>query len=130
MTDTRDERQLGFWKCLALVVGNIVGAGVFLLPASIAPFGANNIWGWALAIGGSLCLAFVLAMLARRMSGGPYAYVASAFGPEAGFLVMWSYWISVWTANATLSIAVVSYASSLVPALGVDPAPPLLAVSR
>jgi APA family basic amino acid/polyamine antiporter len=128
MTNDGDVRPLGFWKCLALVVGNIVGAGVFLLPASIAPFGANNIWGWALAIGGSLCLAFVLAKLAGRMTGGPYAYVEAAFGAEAGFLVMWTYWTSVWTANATLSIAVVSYASSLVPALGVSPAPPLLAI--
>ena len=122
------ERQLGFWMCLALVVGNIVGAGVFLLPSSLAPFGANNAIGWPIAIGGSLCLAFVLARLAGRMSGGPYEYVRSAFGPEAGFLVMWSYWISVWTATATLAIAAVSYASALVPALGVDPLPPFLAI--
>jgi APA family basic amino acid/polyamine antiporter len=122
------ERQLGFWKCLALVVGNIVGAGVFLLPASIAPFGANNNWGWPLAIGGSLCLAFVLASLAGRITGGPYAYVREAFGAEAGFLVMWTYWTSIWTANATLGIAAVSYASSLVPALGVAPLPPVLAI--
>lgn len=123
-----DSRQLGFWMCLALVVGNIVGAGVFLLPASLAPFGANNAIGWPIAIGGSLCLAFVLARLAGRMTGGPYEYVRSAFGAEAGFLVMWSYWISIWTATATLAIAAVSYASALVPALGVDPRPPFLAI--
>ncbi|MFL6735024.1 MAG: APC family permease [Sphingomicrobium sp.] len=128
MTADRHRRQLGFWKCLALVIGNIVGAGVFLLPASIAPFGRNNIWGWALAIGGALCLAFVLARLAGRVRGGPYEYVRSAFGPEAGFVVMWTYWTSVWTANATLAIAAVSYASSLVPALGVGLMPPALAI--
>lgn len=128
MTGDRDVRQLGFWKCLALVVGNIVGAGVFLLPASIAPYGANNIWGWTLAIGGALCLAFALAKLAGRIPGGPYEYVRSAYGPEAGFLVMWTYWTSVWTANATLAIAAVSYASSLVPAIGVAPLPPFLAI--
>jgi APA family basic amino acid/polyamine antiporter len=42
---------------------------------------------------------------------------------------MWTYWTSVWTANATLAIAAVSYASSLIPALGVAPWPPLLAVA-
>jgi basic amino acid/polyamine antiporter, APA family len=114
--------------CLALVVGNIIGAGVFLLPSSLAPFGSNNAIGWPIAIGGSLCLAFVLARLAGRISGGPYEYVRSAFGPEAGFLVMWSYWISIWTATATLAIAAVSYASALVPALGVNPLPPFLAI--
>jgi APA family basic amino acid/polyamine antiporter len=124
-----EARQLGFWKCLALVIGNIVGAGVFLLPASIAPFGANNAVGWPLAIGGALCLAFVLARLAGRITGGPYEYVRRAFGPEAGFLVMWTYWTSIWTANATLAIAAVSYASSLFPALGVAPLPPILAVA-
>jgi APA family basic amino acid/polyamine antiporter len=123
-----EARQLGFWKCTALVVGNIIGAGIFLLPASIAPFGANNIWGWSLAIGGSMCLALTLAKLASGISGGPYAYVKTAFGAEAGFLVMWTYWTSIWTANATLAIAVVSYASSLVPALGAGLAPPVLAI--
>ena len=128
MEASRAERQLGFWRCLALVVGNIVGAGVFLLPTSLAPYGTNNAIGWPIAIGGSLCLAFVLARFAGRTSGGPYEYVRSAFGPEAGFLVMWSYWISVWTATATLAIAAVSYASAIVPALGVDPLPPVLAI--
>lgn len=128
MSDDRDARQLGFWKCLALVIGNIVGAGVFLLPASIAPFGMNNAWGWPLAIGGALCLAVVLARLAARLRGGPYAYVCKAFGPEAGFLVMWTYWTSCWTANATLAIAAVSYASSMFPAVGAAPLPPLLAI--
>ncbi len=128
MEASRAERQLGFWMCLALVVGNIVGAGVFLLPSSLAPFGANNAIGWPIAIGGSLCLAFVLARLAGRISGGPYEYVRSAFGAEAGFLVMWSYWISIWTATATLAIAAVSYASAIVPALGVNPLPPFIAI--
>lgn len=122
-------RLLGFWMALALVVGNIIGAGVFLLPSSLAPFGPNILPGWLLTIAGALCLAWVLAQLARRISGGPYAYVADALGPEAGFLVMWSYWISVWTAVAALAIAAVSYASSLLPELGQGLAAPLLAIA-
>jgi APA family basic amino acid/polyamine antiporter len=113
---------------LALVVGNIIGAGIFLLPASLAPLGANAIYGWLLTIGGCLCLAWVLAQLAARMEGGPYAYVHRAFGKEAAFAVMWSYWISIWTALPALAIAAVSYASSLVPALGAPFVAPTTAI--
>jgi APA family basic amino acid/polyamine antiporter len=118
-------RVFGFWICLALVIGNMVGSGVFLLPASLAPYGWNAIFGWMLTIAGALCLAFVFASLARRFprGGGPYAYTREAFGPVPAFTVAWSYWISVWTANATIAIAAVSYASHLVPALGDAPGP-------
>ena len=77
-------RQLGFWMAAALVVGNIIGAGVFLLPASLAPFGANAAWGWLLTISGCLCLAIVLGMLAARIEGGPYEYVRSTLGELPG----------------------------------------------
>ncbi|WP_205481524.1 amino acid permease [Sphingomonas arenae] len=129
MKTERAPKLLGFWMCLALVVGNIIGAGIFLLPASLAPYGPNTIWGWLLTIAGALCLAWVLAQLSRRIEGGPYAYVQQAFGDEAGFLVMWSYWISVWTAVAALAVAAVSYASSLLPALGGVIAAPLFAIA-
>lgn len=129
MSDTPAARPLGFWMATALVVGNIVGAGVFLLPASLAPFGGNAWIGWGLVLAGSLCLALVLAGLSRRIAGGPYFYVSRAFGQEAGFLVMWSYWISVWTANAALAIAAVSYGSSLWPALGEGMAAPMTAIA-
>jgi len=89
-------RQLGFWMTLALVVGNIIGAGVFLLPASLAPYGESAIYGWLLTIGGVLCLAWVLAQLSARIEGGPYAYVREAVGEVPAFVVMWSYWISFW----------------------------------
>lgn len=128
MQDARAPKLMGFWMCLALVVGNIIGAGIFLLPASLAPYGPNTIWGWLLTIAGALCLAWVLAQLSRRIEGGPYAYVQQAFGDEAGFLVMWSYWISVWTAVAALAIAATSYGSSLLPALGRGTAAPIFAV--
>ena len=57
MSEERDPRQLGFWMTLALVMGNVIGAGIFLLPASLAPFGQNATYGWLLTIGGCLCLA-------------------------------------------------------------------------
>jgi APA family basic amino acid/polyamine antiporter len=116
-------RVFGFWICLALVVGNMIGSGVFLLPAALARYGWNAVFGWMLTIAGALCLAFVFASLARRFpqGGGPYAYTREAFGGAAGFAVAWSYWVSVWTANATIAVAAVSYLSHFLPALAAAP---------
>ncbi|MFN0022947.1 MAG: amino acid permease [Parvularculaceae bacterium] len=105
--------------CTALVVGNMIGSGVYLLPTSLAPLGWNSIFGWLLTIAGGLCLAFVFASLARAMprAGGPYAYTRAAFGPGAGFMVAWSYWIGVWVGNAAIATAGVSYLSVFFPQL-------------
>jgi basic amino acid/polyamine antiporter, APA family len=117
------KQAFGFWICLALVIGNMVGSGVFLLPAALAPYGWNAILGWAVTIAGALCLAFVFASLAREYphAGGPYAYTREAFGSAPGFAVAWSYWISVWTANAAISLAAVSYLSHFLPGLAAAP---------
>lgn len=123
--DAADGRRLlGFWMCLALVVGNVIGSGIFLLPASLAPYGVNAIIGWLVTIGGSLCLAYVYAALARALptAGGPYGFAREAFGEPPAFFVMWSYWISIWVTNAAISIAAVSYLSSLAPGLFDTPA--------
>ena len=112
------ERQIGFWIALALVVGNMIGSGIFLLPANLAPLGMNAVYGWLLTIGGALCLAGIFAALARAMpdATGPYDYVRGPLGEPPAFFVMWSYWISLWVTNAAISIAAVSYLSSLAPA--------------
>ena len=110
-------RQIGFWTCLALVIGNTIGSGIFLIPAALAPYGWNALYGWGISIGGALCLAYVFASLARLMpaAGGPFDYIATAFGPMAGFFVMWSYWISQWVTNAAIAIGLVSYMSPFAP---------------
>lgn len=111
-------RQLGLWMALALVVGNMIGSGIFLLPANLAPFGRNAIIGWIVTIAGSLCLAAIFAAFARAFpkASGPYDYVRPALGAPTAFFVMWSYWISTWVTNAAISIAAVSYLSTLAPA--------------
>ena len=58
-------KQLGFWMCLALVIGNMIGSGVFLLPASLAPYGLNSVMGWVLTAIGSLLLASVFSVLSK-----------------------------------------------------------------
>lgn len=110
-------RQIGFWTCLALVIGNTIGTGIFLIPAALAPFGWNALYGWAITVGGALCLAYVFSELAKAMpqAGGPYDFFTSAFGPMAGFFVMWSYWISQWVTNAAIGIGMISYLSPFAP---------------
>jgi APA family basic amino acid/polyamine antiporter len=119
MNESEGSRQLGFWMCLALVVGCVIGSGIFLLPAQLAPFGWNSLVGWLVTISGALCLAYLFALLARALplAGGPYAYVGEAFGPLPAFMVAWSYWVSLWAGNAAIAIAAVSYMSLFMPAL-------------
>ena len=96
----------------------MIGSGIFLLPANLAPYGVNSVIAWIVTILGSLCLAGVFAMLAKAMpqAAGPYDYVRTALGEPPAFFVMWSYWIATWVTNAAISIAAVSYLSSLAPA--------------
>jgi basic amino acid/polyamine antiporter, APA family len=116
---TSRPRQLGFWMCLALVVGNMIGSGIFLLPASLAPYGLNSIFGWVLTAAGGVLLAIVFAQLARvyPQAGGPYIYPRVAFGECVGFVTAWGYWMSVWVGNAAIAIGTVAYLSELVPGI-------------
>jgi APA family basic amino acid/polyamine antiporter len=97
----------------------MIGSGVFLLPASLAPFGGVSLAGWLVTTVGSLLLALVFARLARRLpaAGGPYVYAREAFGDFAGFLVGWTYWICCWTAVAAIAVAMSGYLGALVPGL-------------
>src|SRR5580692_6987916 len=108
---------LGFWMCVALVVGNSIGSGVFLLPASLAPYGLNSVIAWGFTGCGAMLLAIVFARLSRAYpaAGGPYAYVHLAFGPFTAFIVAWGYWISIWVGNAAIATGAVSYLSPLLP---------------
>lgn len=114
---------LGLWTATALVVGNMIGSGLFLLPAALAPYGAVAALGWLVSGAGALCLAAVFAWLALRhpVRGGPYAYARLAFGDGAGFAVAWSYWISIWSGNAAIAVAFAGYFGRLAPALGTSP---------
>lgn len=111
---------LGLWVCTALVVGNMIGSGVFLLPSSLAPYGGISILGWLVSAGGAVCLALVFAWLGAALPrlGGPYAYAHEGFGDFGGFWVAWAYWISIWTTNAALAVAFISYSTVFLPVLG------------
>jgi len=111
---------MGFWMALALVMGSMIGSGVFLLPASLAPLGWNSVIGWLITVSGALCVATVFGQLSKAlpMAGGPYAYTRAAFGDGAGFAIAWAYWVSMWVGNAAIATAAVSYMSQLFPILG------------
>lgn len=103
--------------CVALVVGNSIGSGVFLLPSALAPYGLNSVLAWGFTACGAVFLAVVFARLSRAYpaAGGPYAYVHLAFGPFTAFIVAWGYWISIWVGNAAIATGAVSYLSPLLP---------------
>jgi len=116
-------RPLGFWMATALVVGNIIGSGVYLLPASLAPYGANSLVAWLFTATGAVLLAVVFAALSRAFpkDGGPYVYTRAAFGELAGFVVAWGYWVSVWVGNAAIATGAVSYTSAVAPWIAAVP---------
>jgi APA family basic amino acid/polyamine antiporter len=118
MKETK-KKALGFWTATSMVTGNMIGSGIFMLPASLAVFGGISIVGWLFSAAGSILLALVFAGLARQVrgSGGPYLYTRAAFGDLPGFLVAWGYWISIVAANAAIAIALVSYLSVFWPTL-------------
>ncbi|WP_296677176.1 amino acid permease [Novosphingobium sp.] len=127
-----NKAKLGFWALLALVVGNMIGSGIYLLPATLAPLGWNQAAGWIVTLGGALCLAAVFAGLAARVprAGGPYAYADAAFGPVTGYTAAWAYWVMTWVGNGAIAIAVVSNLSLIFPVIGtIAGLPALLAIA-
>lgn len=129
---TVPRRKFGFWLATALVVGNIIGSGIFMLPAGLAPFRWNAVAAWGVTLVGSLALAWVFARLAHALpgAGGSYGFMRLGVGEGPAFLGAWGYLVSVWAANAAIVVAGVSYATRLVPSLGATPlGPPLAALT-
>jgi APA family basic amino acid/polyamine antiporter len=125
MTTPRPQ-LLSFWMCVALVVGNTIGSGVFLLPTALAPYGLNSVVAWGFTASGAIALAVVFARLSRAypQAGGPYAYVHFAFGPLTAFIVAWGYWISIWVGNVSIATYTVSYLTPLLPSIAEKPGAP------
>ena len=116
-------RKFGFWLATALVVGNIIGSGIFMLPAGLAPFGWNAVSAWGLTFVGALSLAWVFAELSRQLpdAGGSYGFMRLGVGEGGAFIGAWGYLVSVWASNAGITIAGISYLTRLVPSLASTP---------
>lgn len=114
------KNKLGLWTSASLVTGNMIGAGVFLMPAALAAYGSISLLGWVFSSIGAFLLAKIFSHLSKlmpRADGGPYAYTREGLGDFAGFLVAWGYLISTWTTNAAIAVALVSALSTFFPVL-------------
>jgi APA family basic amino acid/polyamine antiporter len=116
-------RKIGVWTSTSLVVGNMIGAGVFLMPSALASFGSISLIGWIFSALGAILIAKIFANLSKLIpasDGGPYAFTKAGLGDFAGFLVGWGYLISVWTTNAAIAVSLVSALSTFFPILAQD----------
>lgn len=113
--DTVEDR-MGLSQSTALIVGSIIGVGIFSLPYSLASYGPISLVAMAVASGGTIALALLFAALTRRIpaEGGPYAYARTAFGNDVGFANAWSYWIGAWAGNAAIAVGWVYYVENFV----------------
>lgn len=113
--------MLGKWMSLAMVIGGMVGSGIYLLPTTLASFGPNIVAAFVLTGLGTMCLAFALARLAASLPGGPFVYVDHAFGEIPAFITLWCYALSQVTGVAGVAVAVAGALGHLFPAVLAGP---------
>ncbi|WP_310527213.1 amino acid permease, partial [Nocardioides sp.] len=108
--------RLGLPQSTALVMGSIIGVGIFSLPYAIASYGPISLAAMGIATVGAIALAMMFAVMSRRLpaDGGPYAYARAAFGNGLGFSNAWSYWITAWAGNAAIAVGWVYYVETFV----------------
>lgn len=123
MTQPEPGSKIGLWTATALVVGNMIASGIFLLPVSLASYGPISLVGWIGSSMGAIALALLFGNLSRLVPGavgGPYAYTRQGMGEFAAFLVAWAYWLSIWCCNAAIVVTFVSYLTVFFPVLAVN----------
>ena len=114
--DSSSGGGFGLNTAVALIVGSIIGVGIFNLPSSLAGYGPITLVSMGLTTVGALALALLFAALSRRVpaDGGPYAYARVGFGNRLGFANAWSYWITAWAGNAAIAVGWVLYVEEFV----------------
>ena len=114
------KQKIGLLGSTSVVVGNMIGSGIFLLPASLAIYGGIGIIGWICSALGAILLSLMFAELGQYAPdtiGGPYVFSRMGLGDFAGFLVAWGYWIAIWSTNAAIAVALVGYLKVFFPIL-------------
>ena len=104
-------RKIGLVAATLMVAGNMMGSGVFMLPANLAATGGIALFGWLVTIVGAVSLALVFAKLASidPAAGGPYAYSRKAFGDYMGYQTNLIYWLANVVGNVGLAVAGLGY---------------------
>ncbi len=120
---TGNSRQLKLSALVALVVGSMIGGGVFSLPQNMAASASAGaiLIGWAITAVGMLSLALVFQTLANRkpeLDSGVYAYAKAGFGDYMGFSSAWGYWISAWIGNVSYFVLLFSTLGYFFPIFG------------
>lgn len=115
------KRELGLVAASALVVGNMIGSGIFMIPQSLAAVSnpRSTLIAWGVTAIGSILLALSFAKLgtALPVTGGPIVYTREAFGDFAAFIVTWGYWLGIWIGDAAIITASTSYFSYFFPSI-------------
>jgi len=116
-------QKIGLLTATSLVVGNMIGVGIFVLPAVLSNYGSISLLGWLFTAAGALVLAKIFSNFSKIIvskSGGPYVYSKAGFGNFIGFLVAWGYWIACWVSNGAIAIAIIGAASFFIPELATN----------
>ena len=116
-------QKIGLLTATSLVVGNMIGVGIFVLPAVLSNYGSISLLGWVFTATGALILAKIFSNFSKIIvskSGGPYVYSKAGFGDFVGFLVAWGYWIACWVGNGAIAIAIIGAASFFIPELATN----------
>ena len=110
-----DSKKMGFWGLTSFVAGSQVGSGIFLLPISLAVFGAAGLTSWFISGSAAMILALVFAKLSAHNPklGGPHTFIENAFGEKLGFFSAWTYWIISWLSTSLEVVAIVAYLGPL-----------------
>ncbi len=119
--DKQNEGVLGLTSATGLVIGTVIGAGVFTMPAVLASAGTVSLAVLAVIAVGAMVLAVLFGQLTRRVpnsDGGLYAYARHEFGDFAGYLTGWCYWVQAWAGNAAIVATWVFYVDAL---FGINP---------
>ncbi|KAF0811484.1 Arginine/agmatine antiporter [Andreprevotia sp. IGB-42] len=113
------DNKIGVVAATLMVAGNMMGSGVFMLPANLATTGGIALYGWFITVVGAVALALVFAKLSAidPASGGPYAYTRKAFGNYMGYQANLVYWLANVVGNVGLAVAGLGYLSHFFPAL-------------
>lgn len=131
MTSNSGGKKLGAFLATMLVAGNMIGSGVYLLPASLGAVGSVTVLGWLFAIGGAALLggAFSALTILRPHGTGLISHVRESFGPGAAFVWGMCYWFACWTGNVAIALAVVGYLGYFIPAVATQPGATIATVS-
>lgn len=112
-------RSLGLWAALVLVAGNMIGSGLYLLPATLGAVGSVTVISWLIAGAGALVLALVFAYLGllRPQADGAVAYASEGLGPALGHFGWFTYWITSCCGTSAVAVAATGYLGFFFPVL-------------